>query len=164
MLVPVVRTRLRLLAPDSPARLSTLDERIALSAADRRFAMFALTAFGVIALVLAGIGIYGVMSYTVVTRTREIGIRMALGAAPGVVRGEVLRGAASMALMGIAGGTIAGLFATQYLESSLYGISRRDPAAFLIGGTILLLAALVGAYVPARRSSRVDPWLAIRGE
>ena len=66
--------------------------------------------------------------------------------------------------MGIAGGTIAGLFATQYLESSLYGISRRDPVAFLIGGTILLLAALLGAYVPARRSSRVDPLLAIRGE
>lgn len=163
-LIPVVRDRLRTLAPDSPARLSTLEERIRTSAADRRFAMFALSAFGIIALVLAGIGIYGVVSYTVVMRTREIGIRMALGAAPGVVRAEVLRGAAAMALGGIAVGTIAGLFATRYLESSLYGISRRDPMAYLAGGTILLAAALLGAYVPARRSSRVDPLLAIRGE
>jgi putative ABC transport system permease protein len=163
-LIPIVRDRLRTLAPASPARLSTLEERIARSAADRRFAMFALTAFGLIALVLAGIGIYGVVSYTVATRTREIGIRMALGAAPGVVRREVLRSAASMALGGIALGTIAGLFATRYLESTLYGISRRDPVAYLAGGAILLAAALLGAYVPARRSSRVDPLLAIRGE
>jgi len=163
-LIPVVRERLRTLAPDSPARLSTLEERISHSAADRRFAMFALTAFGAIALVLAGIGIYGVVSYTVVTRTREIGIRMALGAAPSAVRAEVLRGAASMALGGIVCGTIAGLFATRYLEASLYGISRRDPVAYLAGGAILLVAALLGAYVPARRSSRVDPLVAIRGE
>jgi putative ABC transport system permease protein len=163
-LVPVLRDRLRTLAPDSPARIALLEERIQKSAADRRFAMFALTAFGITALVLAGIGIYGVVSYTVVTRTREIGIRMALGAAPGVVRAEVMRGAASMALGGIAAGTIASLFATRYLESSLYGISRRDPAAFLAGGAILLAAALLGAYIPARRSSRVDPLLAIRGD
>jgi predicted permease len=163
-LIPVVRDRLRTLAPGSPARLSTLEERIATSAADRRFAMFALTAFGVIALVLAGIGIYGVVSYTVVTRTREIGIRMALGAAPAAVRSEVLRGAAAMALGGIAVGTIVGLFATKYLESSLYGISSRDPAAYVAGGGVLLLAALLGAYVPARRSSRVDPLIAIRGD
>ena len=163
-LMPVVRDRLRALVPESPATLSTLQQRIATSAADRRFAMFALSAFGVIALLLAGIGIYGVMSYTVVTRTREIGIRMALGAAPGVVRVEVLRGAALMALGGIAAGTIAGLFATRYLEASLYGISRRDPVAYLVGGGVLLAAALLGAYVPARRSSRVDPLLAIRGE
>jgi predicted permease len=163
-LMTPVRKRLRSLAPDSPARLSTLEERISRSAADRRFAMLALTAFGVIALVLAGIGIYGVVSYTVVTRTREIGIRMALGAAPSVVRAEVLRGAASMALFGIAAGTIAALFATRYLEASLYGISRRDPAAFLVGGTILLIAAMLGAYLPARRSSRVDPLIAIRAD
>jgi len=163
-LMPVVRDRLRTLVPESPATLSTLEQRIASSAADRRFAMLALSAFGVIALLLAGIGIYGVMSYTVVTRTREIGIRMALGAAPSIVRAEVLRGAALMALGGIAAGTIAGLFATRYLEASLYGISRRDPVAYLVGGGVLLAAALLGAYVPALRSSRVDPLLAIRGD
>jgi len=163
-LTAIVRDRLHRLVPDSPATLSTLEERIAASAADRRFAMFALSAFGVIALVLAGIGIYGVMSYTVATRTREIGIRMALGAAPGAVRSDVLRGAALMTLGGIAAGTIAGLFATRYLEASLYGVSRRDPLAFLVGGGVLLAAALLGAYVPALRSSRVDPLLAIRGD
>ena len=81
-----------------------------------------------------------------------------------MVRSEVLRGAALAALAGIAAGTIAGLFATRYLEASLYGISRRDPMAYLVGGGVLLAAALLGAYVPALRSSRVDPLLAIRGE
>jgi predicted permease len=164
LVAPVVRQRLRVLAPDSPARLSTLEERIRRSAADRRFAMFALTAFGAIALVLAGIGIYGVVSYTVATRTREIGIRMALGAAPNAVRGEVLRGAAAMAIGGIAAGTIAGLFATQYLESTLYGVTGHDPVAYIAGGLTLLLAALLGAYVPARRSSTINPITAIRAE
>ena len=163
-IVSVMRDRLRALAPESPARLVTLEERIATSAADRRFAMFALTVFGAIALVLAGIGIYGVVSYTVVTRTREIGIRMALGAAPGVVRAEVLRGAVGTALIGIGAGSVAGLFATKYLAATLYGITPRDPVAYVAGGTILLLAALLGAYVPARRSSRVDPLLAIRAD
>jgi predicted permease len=161
---PAVRQRLRASAPDSPARISTLEERIRRSAADRRFAMFALTAFGAIALVLAGIGIYGVVSYTVATRTREIGIRMALGAPPSAVRGEVLRGAAVTAMGGIAVGTIAGLFATKYLEGTLYGVTGHDPVAYVAGGMTLLLAALLGAYIPARRSSRVDPVRAIRVE
>ena len=164
LVAPVVRQRLRALSPDSPARISTLEEKIRRSAADRRFAMFALTAFGVIALVLAGIGIYGVVSYTVATRTREIGIRMALGAAPNAVRSEVLRGAAAMAVGGIVAGTIAGLFATKYLEGALYGVSGHDPLAYIAGGVTLLVAALLGAYVPARRSSRVDPIIAIRAD
>ena len=161
-LTGAVRERLRSLAPNSPAQLSTLKERIDRSAADRRFAMLALTGFGIIALALAAIGIYGVVSYTVATRVREIGIRMALGAAPGSVRREVLGGAASMALFGIAAGTLAALFATRFLEGSLYGVSRRDPVAYVVAGTILLLAAIAGAYVPARRSSRVDPLVAMR--
>ena len=164
VVAPVVRQRLRALAPDSPARISTLEEKIRRSAADRRFAMFALTAFGAIALVLAGIGIYGVVSYTVATRTREIGIRMALGAAPNAVRAEVLRGAAAMTIGGIAAGTIAGLVATKYLEGTLYGVTGHDPLAYIAGGGTLLFAALLGAYVPARRSSRVDPLVAIRAD
>ena len=163
-LMPAVRARLRALAPDSPARLSTLEERIRTSAADRRFAMFALTAFGVIALLLAGIGIYGVVSYTVATRTQEIGIRMALGAAPSLVRTQVLREAAAMAVGGIVVGAVGAAFVTRYLQATLYGVTPMDPVAYGAGAAVLLVTAVLGAYVPARRSSRVDPVLAIRGD
>jgi ABC-type antimicrobial peptide transport system permease subunit len=163
-LIPAVRARLRALAPDSPARLSTLEERIRTSAADRRFAMFALTAFGVIALLLAGIGIYGVVSYTVATRTQEIGIRMALGAAPSLVRTQVLRDTAAMAVGGIVVGAVGAAFVTRYLQATLYGVTPMDPVAYGAGAAVLLVTAVIGAYVPARRSSRVDPLLAIRGD
>ena len=163
--MPVVRDRLRALVPDSPARISTLEERIRDSAADRRFAMLALSAFGADR---AGAGRHRHLRRGVVhggdadARDRDPhGARCGAGCR---ARSEVLRDAASMALGGIAAGTIAGLFATRYLESSLYGISRRDPIAYIAGGAILLAAALLGAYVPARRSSRVDPLLAIRGD
>jgi predicted permease len=163
-LIPAVRARLRRLAPNSPAQLSTLDDRIATSAADRRFAMLALTAFGVIALLLAGVGIYGVIWYIVSTRTRDIGVRMALGATGRIVQAGILRDAAFMAAGGIGVGVLGGLFATRYLEATLYGVSRLDPSTYAAGATIALVTALLGAYVPARHSSRIDPMAAIRGE
>jgi len=163
-LAPAVRARLRTLLPGIPATLGTVEERIARSAADRRFAMFALTLFAGIALVLAAIGIYGTMAYTVATRTQEIGVRLALGATPSGVRVGVLGDAAVMALGGIAAGIAVGLFVTRYLQSTLYGVSHVDGLAYVSGAVVLLLAALLGAYVPARRSSRVDPMLVIRSE
>ena len=122
-----LRARLRELAPTSPAQISTLDDRIARSAADRRFAMLALSAFGAIALVLAAVGIYGVIWYIVTTRTHEIGVRMALGATASNVQREILGGAVAMAASGIVVGSIAGVFATRYLQATLYGVSRLDP-------------------------------------
>ena len=116
--------------------------------------MLALRTFGLVGLLLAGIGIYGVMWYIVTTRTREIGIRMALGATAGLVRRQTVRGAVVMAGVGIAVGAVASLFATKYLQSSLYGVSRLDPSTFAIGAVVAIVAALVGAYMPARRSSR----------
>ena len=163
-LIPSVRARLRQLAPKSPAQLSTMDDRIATSAADRRFAMLALTAFGVIALLLAGVGIYGVIWYIVSTRTRDIGVRMALGATGRIVQAGILRDAAFMAAGGIGAGVLGGLFATRYLQATLYGVSRLDPATYAAGAAVALLTALLGAYVPARHSSRIDPMEAIRGE
>ena len=161
---PTIRERMRRLAPRSPAQIGTLEERIERTAADRRFGMLALSAFGIVGLALAGIGIYGVMWYIVTTRTREIGIRMALGATAGLVRRHMLRAALAMAGVGIAAGGIASLFATKYLAASLYGVSRVDPVTFAVGGLIVMLSAIAGAYVPARRSSRVDPMSAIRIE
>ncbi|MFI5231897.1 MAG: ABC transporter permease [Gemmatimonadales bacterium] len=163
-MIPAIRTRLRALAPEMPARLGTIDERIAATAAGRSFAMVALTAFGAIALVLAGVGIYGTMSYTFGTRTNEIGVRMALGATPGLVKSEVLLDAATMAASGIAVGITGALFATQFLQGTLYGVSHIDPLAYVAGGLALMATALAGAYVPAYRSSRVDPMLAMRAE
>ncbi|MEP6494193.1 MAG: ABC transporter permease [bacterium] len=163
-LIPAVRARLRQLYPGSAAQLGTMDERIERSAADRRFAMLALTAFGVIALLLAAVGIYGVIWYIVTTRTHDIGVRMALGATGGVVQAGILRDATLMALGGIAAGILGGVFATRYLQATLYGVSRLDPRTYVIGGGIALCTALLGAYIPARHSSRIDPMVAIRGE
>ncbi|HEX3866726.1 MAG TPA: FtsX-like permease family protein, partial [Gemmatimonadaceae bacterium] len=163
-LLPALRTLLHELIPASPAQFGTMDERIARSAADRRFAMLALTTFGAVALILAAIGIYGVIWYIVSTRTHEIGIRMALGATASLVRRDVLRGAASMAVAGIVAGIGGGLFATRFLQSSLYGVSRLDPRTYAAGAAVALCTAMLAAYVPARRSSRVDPMIAIRGD
>jgi len=163
-LISPVRGRLRELVPTSPAQVGTLDDRIARSAADRRFAMFALTVFGAIALVLAAVGIYGVIWYIVTTRTHEIGVRMALGATAGLVQREILGGALTMAAGGIIVGSIVGLFATRYLQSTLYGVSRLDPSTYIGGAIVALLATLLGAFMPARRTSRIDPMISLRGE
>jgi predicted permease len=162
--IPMLRGRLQQLLPTSPAEIGTLEERIARSASDRRFAMLALSAFGAIALLLAAIGIYGVIWYIVTTRTHEIGIRMALGATAGRVRTEVLSGAVAMAAGGIIAGIAGGAFATRYLQATLYGVSRLDPRTYLLGALVALATAMLAAYVPARRSSRVDPMVAMRGE
>ena len=163
-LVPAVRTRLRQLLPTSPAQIGTMDERISRSAADRRFAMISLLVFGGIAVCLAGVGIYGVIWYIVTTRTHEIGVRLALGATAAMIQREVLRGAAVMALGGIVVGALGGVFATRYLQSTLYGVSRLDPSIYVVGASIALLATLLGALMPARRTSRIDPMISLRGE
>jgi len=156
------RRRLHEILPHSPAQIGTIDERIAKSAADRRFAMIALTAFGVIAIVLAAVGIYGVMWYIVSTRTHEIGIRMALGATAARVRRDVLSSATTMAATGVVVGMAAGAYSTKYLQSSLYGVSRLDARVYVLGTALTLGVAVLAAYLPAWRSSRVDPMEAIR--
>ena len=156
------RKRLRDIIPHSPAQIGTVDERIAKSAADRRFGMLALTAFGVIAIVLAAVGIYGVMWYIVSTRTHEIGIRMALGATTARVQRDVLSSAAAMAATGIVVGLAGGAYAARYLRASLYGVSQLDPRAYLFGAAVTLSVAILAAYFPAWHSSRVDPMEAIR--
>jgi len=163
-LVPAIRTRLRELAPAVPATLETMTDRIAQSAADRRFAMIALAVFAGIALILAGLGIYGVMSYSVSARTHEIGVRVALGATPLAVQLEFLRAAAGMTLGGVIVGVVGSAFATAYVKSLLYEVTRFDATAYWGAAVFLVVTALLGAYLPARRSSRVDPLVALRGE
>lgn len=163
-LIPAVRARLREVAPNVPARLGTLDERIARSAADRRFATVALTIFGAIAMLLAGIGIYGTMSYTVAARTHDIGVRIALGATPGQVQSAEIAEAASVAVAGIVVGLAVAFITTRYLQASLYDVSRLDPMSYLAASATALVTALAGAFAPSRRSSRVDPLIALRSD
>ena len=120
--------------------------------------------FGVVALLLASVGLYGVMAYAVTHRTREIGIRMALGAAQGSVLWLVLRDALLMVGVGAAIGLPAALAMTGYASSLLYGITPRDPISAAAATGLLLAVALFASYLPARRASRIEPTIALRSE
>jgi predicted permease len=130
---------------------------------ERAFA--ALTSgFGVLALALACVGIYGIMAYTVANRRNEIGIRLALGAQPGQVRGMVLRESTGLAIVGIAAGVAAALALTRLVKTMLYGIQPYDPATMAAGVLILLAVALAASWIPARRAAGVQPMEALRHE
>jgi predicted permease len=135
-------------------------------AMERMFAKL-LTLFGGIAQTLAAVGLYGVMAFTVAQRTREIGIRMALGANRGNVLRMVLRQGMALTLVGVAAGLGAAYALTKYLESLtglLFGVEARDPLTFTVIGTLLVVIALVACFVPARRATKVDPLIALRYE
>jgi len=120
--------------------------------------------FGVLALVLASIGLYGVMSYAVVRRTNEIGIRMALGAATGDVLRQILRETLFLVITGIVLGTAAALSLTRLVKAMLFGLTPNDPLTIAFGTLLLLTVALLAGYLPARRAARVDPMVALRYE
>jgi predicted permease len=144
--------------------LRTMEEVAAESVFVNRFLMYLLSIFSVIALVLAAVGIYGVISYSVTQRTHEIGIRMALGAQPPDIRKMIVGQGMRMALLGIGIGLVLAFAAAQLLRGLLYGVGAADVLTF--GGTALLLGivALVASYFPARRATRVDPLTALRYE
>jgi len=123
-----------------------------------------LGAFGVLALLLAAIGLYGVISYSVARRTREVGIRMALGARPGIVLGLVLRQGLKLAIIGIGIGAVVSAIVAQVLQSMLYGVSAVDPVAYAGAGFVLLAVAAIANLIPALRAARTDPMRALRWE
>jgi ABC-type antimicrobial peptide transport system permease subunit len=119
-------------------------------------------AFGVLATLLAALGLYGVMAFAVAMRTREIGIRMALGAERRDVMMMVLRDVALLVALGVAVGLPGGYGIGRVIETQLFGLDARDPAAYLTATTALLAASFLAGYVPARRATRVDPMVALR--
>ena len=141
-----------------------MDEVIAASLSRRRFSMILLTAFAGLALLLASIGIYGVLSYVVGERTHEIGIRMALGARRFDILQLVLRGAGKLALAGAIAGLIAAFGLTRLMASLLYGINPNDPLTFVAVPAILISVALLASYLPARRATKVDPMTSLHYE
>jgi putative ABC transport system permease protein len=142
--------------------LRTMDAVVADSLGQPRFRTFLLTLFGLVAMALASIGIYGVMAYTVAQRTQEIGIRMALGAARADVLRLVLREVVGLTGLAIAAGVAGAFLASRSLESLLYGVRPADPATYAAVAALLFGVALLAASIPARRATRIDPTTALR--
>jgi ABC-type antimicrobial peptide transport system permease subunit len=120
--------------------------------------------FGALALLLAGVGLYGVTSYGVERRRTEIGIRLALGADPGRVLGLVLSRVAWLVALGVAAGAIAGLWASRFIATLLFGLEPRDPWTFVVAALILAAVGALAAWLPALRASRTDPALVLRNQ
>jgi predicted permease len=145
-------------------RVATMDDRLNSSAAERRFALILFEAFGSVALVLAAVGIYGVLSGSVSERTREIGVRLALGAPRGNILGLIMRQGLTLTVLGLAIGLSGAALATKTLVTLLFGISRLDPITYAGVVALLLTVSALACWLPARRATKVDPIIALRQE
>jgi predicted permease len=166
-LASAIRREVRALDPTLPIyAVSTMEEQIARSSAVflRRSPLVLIAAFAAAALALAVVGIYGVISYSVTQRTRELGIRIALGATPAAVRRMVVRQGLAIAAAGLALGLAGAAALTRLMRSLLYGVTPTDPVTFAGVAAVLVGIAVLASYLPARRATRVDPILALRAE
>ncbi|HYR80508.1 MAG TPA: FtsX-like permease family protein [Candidatus Dormibacteraeota bacterium] len=164
-LASVVQREVQAIDPDQPvASISTMEKNVGASLAARRLTMTLLGAFAGLALVLASVGIYGVMALSTTQRTRELGIRVALGASRGDVLRLILGQGISLIAIGLAAGLLGAFAASRALSSLLYGVGSLDAAA--LAGALVMLAAVAffACYLPARRASLVDPIEALRSE
>jgi len=164
-LTGAVRAAVRSVDPALPlSKVRTMEARLADAVGPRRFSMLLLSVFAGIALLLASVGIYGVISFDVTRRTQELGVRMALGAERGGVLRLVLTQGLRPALLGVAIGIVGAVLLTRFLASQLYGIGATDPATFGVVVVLLLGIAALATLLPARRATRVDPIIALRAE
>jgi predicted permease len=145
-----------------PYDIKTLEQRVSDSVAPRRFLVSLMSLFALLALALAATGIYGVLSYLVAQRTREIGIRIALGATAGAVLGLILKRGAILILIGTAAGLAGAIALTRLIKTLLFGVSATDPATFALIALLMVVVALIASYIPARRATKVDPMVALR--
>ena len=164
-LAPALRAAVKRLDKQQPiVKIETLESMRGEMLAERRFSLILLTALSVIALILAAIGIYSIMSYTVTQRTSEIGIRMALGAEARDILRLVVGQASKIVAIGVGIGVIIALMSTRLMSSLLYGVAPTDPATFAAICIVIAAVALIASWIPARRAARVDPLVAIRSE
>ena len=159
-----VRTEVAALDPTLPVNIETLDQRVGKLAERPRFNALLLGLFAGMGLLLAAIGLYGVMSFLVAQRTQEIGVRMALGATPAVIARLVLGHAARWTAAGAVAGTIGSMFAVRLLRAMLFHVSGKDPWTWAAAVAVLLAIAMLAAWIPSRRAARVDPMQALRQE
>ena len=164
-MISAARSVIRELDPALPvASIRTMDELVSRAQSRPQFLTLLLTLFSGVALVLAAVGIYGVISYSVAQRTSEFGIRMAMGAGPRDVLRMVLGQGLILAGVGVLVGAVGALALTRFIRGLLFGISSFDPVTFLVMATVLVLVTLAACWVPARRATRVDPLVALRYE
>jgi ABC-type antimicrobial peptide transport system permease subunit len=160
----VVQEQIRQVTGLPVTDIRTMDEIVSRSTSRQRFNMLLMTVFGSAALFLAGIGIYGLMAYSVQQRTQEIGIRLALGANTSSVKQMVVVQGMRLALIGVATGIVAALGLTRLLSTFLFGVKDKDPAVFVTVAVVLSVVSLVAVWLPARRATLIDPVIALRGE
>ena len=163
--LPAVKAAVLAALPDVPLRnVRTLDEVLARRVAQRRLNMLLLGLFGILGLVISAVGIYGVMAYIVAQRTREIGVRMALGATRGKVVSMILANASLMVAAGLVIGSVSAGYLSRFAKTFLFKLDATDPRAFVVAVAALAAAALVASAIPARRAASVDPMEALRAE
>jgi putative ABC transport system permease protein len=164
-LAAAVRSKVQGVDPNQPVYdVATMEQRFSNAVAPQRFNALVMAIFAAMAVILAGVGVYGVMAYSVARRTHEIGIRRALGAQQQDVMRLVLRRGAALVLVGITLGLAGALALTRFLSNLLYGVTVRDPLTFVAVSLILVGVALMANYIPARRAAKVDPMVALRHE
>ena len=164
-LVPALRQAVRETDPVQPiSRVTSMTEQLSNAVGTPRLAAALLLVFGVIALLLAAVGIYGVISFSVSRRTREIGVRMALGAGGAEVLRMVVGQAVVLAAIGVSVGIGGALALTRVVQGMLFGVNPMDPAAYVAVSALLIAIAALAAFIPARRAARVSPSVALRYE